>query len=125
MKAGFRTLREVEETSRFLFIADEQIVYQRDAVEKVLKKNGGQGAEALRGVREVLAELSDWTAAALEAALNGFCETKGLVLGKVAQPIRVGISGGTISPPIFQSLEFLGKVRTLGRIDRCLSGLGG
>jgi glutamyl-tRNA synthetase len=125
MKAGFRTLREVEETSRFLFIADEQIVYQRDAVEKVLKKNGGQGAEALRGVREVLAELSDWTAAALEAALNGFCETKGLVLGKVAQPIRVGISGGTISPPIFQSLEFLGKERTLGRIDRCLSGLGG
>jgi glutamyl-tRNA synthetase len=125
MKAGFRTLREVEETSRFLFIADEQIVYQRDAVEKVLKKNGGQGAEALRGVREVLAELSDWTAAALEAALNGLCETKGLVLGKVAQPIRVGISGGTISPPIFQSLEFLGKERTLGRIDRCLSGLGG
>jgi glutamyl-tRNA synthetase len=123
MKVGFRTLREVEETSRFLFIPDQEVVYQRDAVEKVLKKNGGQGAEALRGVREVLAGLPDWSAASLEAALNGFCEAKGLVLGKVAQPIRVGISGGTISPPIFQSLEFLGKERTLARIDRCLSAV--
>jgi glutamyl-tRNA synthetase len=123
MKAGFRMLREVEEKSRFLFIPDEQIVYEPDAMEKVLKKNNAQGAEALRGVRGVLGDLSDWSAAALEAALNAFCESKGLVLGKVAQPIRVGISGSTISPPIFQSLEFMGKEATLRRIDRCLAML--
>jgi glutamyl/glutaminyl-tRNA synthetase len=125
MKAGFRTLREVEETSRFLFIADNQIVYQPDAVEKVLKKNAGQGTEVLRGVRETLAALADWTAPALETALNAFCAAKGLVLGRVAQPIRVGISGSTVSPPIFQSLEFLGKERTLRRIDRCLASVSG
>jgi glutamyl-tRNA synthetase len=120
MKAGFRTLREVEEKSRFLFVADQRIEYDRDAIEKVLKKNGGQGAAALREVREILGALADWSTASLEAALNGYCESKKLALGKVAQPIRVGISGSTISPPIFQSLEFLGKEAALRRIDRCL-----
>jgi glutamyl/glutaminyl-tRNA synthetase len=120
MKAGFRTLREVEEKSRFLFIPDDKIEYDRDAMEKVLKKNNGQGTDTLRGVRAALGEIADWHAAALEAALAAFCESKGLVLGKVAQPIRVGISGSTISPPIYQSLEFLGKESTLIRIDRCL-----
>jgi glutamyl/glutaminyl-tRNA synthetase len=123
MKVGFRTLREVEGKSRFLFIADEKIEYDRDAMEKVLKKNGGQGADALRGVREVLSTIADWNTAGLETALNGYCESKGLVLGKVAQPIRVGISGSTISPPIFQTLEFLGKESTILRIDRCLGML--
>jgi glutamyl-tRNA synthetase len=47
-----------------------------------------------------------------------------LALGKVAQPIRVAISGGTVSPPIFQSLEFLGRSRALGRIDQCLALAG-
>jgi glutamyl-tRNA synthetase len=121
MKAGFRTLREVEEKSRFLFVADAEIQYDRDAVDKVLKKNGGQGAKALREVRQVLAELEGWNSASLESALNGYCEQTQQVLGKVAQPIRVGISGSTVSPPIFQSLEFLGKERTLRRIDRCLA----
>jgi glutamyl-tRNA synthetase len=120
MKVGFRTLREVAETSRFLFVPDEQIEYDRGAMEKVLKKNNGQGAEALRGARAVLGSLADWNAASLESALNSFCESKGLLLAKVAQPIRVGISGSTISPPIYQSLEFLGKESTLARIDRCL-----
>jgi glutamyl/glutaminyl-tRNA synthetase len=120
MKVGFRTLREVEEKSRFLFIPDDKIEYDRAAMEKVLQKNDGQGAESLRGVRSALATLEDWTAASLEAALAKYCESRGLVLGKVAQPIRVGISGSTVSPPIYQSLEFLGRSSTIIRIDRCL-----
>jgi glutamyl/glutaminyl-tRNA synthetase len=44
-------------------------------------------------------------------------------LGKVAQPIRVAVSGGTVSPPIFQSLEFLGQSATLKRIDRCIANV--
>ena len=46
-----------------------------------------------------------------------------LGLGKVAQPIRVAVSGGTVSPPIFESLEFLKRERTLARLDRCLGTL--
>ena len=72
-------------------------------------------------LREVLAGVSTWTAAELESAVNRYCEQKQLGLGKVAQPIRVAVSGGTVSPPIFESLEFLGRERTLSRMDRCIS----
>jgi glutamyl-tRNA synthetase len=57
----------------------------------------------------------------LEGAVKTHCELKGLGLGKVAQPLRVAISGTTVSPPIFESLEFLGRERTMARIDRCLA----
>lgn len=121
MKSGFRTLRQVEESSRFLFIPPDKIAYESDAIEKVLRKNDRQGATALKDIREVLASVTDWTAAHLEPAVQQYCDAKQLQLGKVAQPIRVAISGGTISPPIFLSLEFLGRDSTLARIDRCLS----
>ncbi|MDQ3439216.1 MAG: glutamate--tRNA ligase [Planctomycetota bacterium] len=121
MKKGFRLLREVEEASRFLFQRDDEIVYQPDAIDKVLKKNDAQGVAALRDAREVLAGVGEWTVQTLEAAVNAYCGQKQLALGKVAQPLRVAASGGTVSPPIFDSLEFLGRERTLARIDRCLS----
>jgi glutamyl-tRNA synthetase len=123
MKKGFRLFREVEEASRFMFLRDDQIVYEPDAVEKVLKKNDRQGLAALREVRDVLAGVGEWNAPALESAVNTFCERKQLGLGKVAQPIRVAASGGTVSPPIFESLEFLGRDRTIARIDRCLDAV--
>ncbi|MGB7161079.1 MAG: glutamate--tRNA ligase [Tepidisphaeraceae bacterium] len=124
MKKGFRLLRDVEEASRFLFQRDDEIAYQPDAVEKVLKKNDGEGLAALRDLRPILAGVGEWTAAALESAVSAYCESKQLGLGKVAQPIRVAVSGGTISPPIFESIEFLGRDRTLSRIDRCLAAAG-
>jgi glutamyl-tRNA synthetase len=72
-------------------------------------------------VRALLAGAPTWQADALEAVVKGYCDGKGLGLGNVAQPLRVAISGTTVSPPIFQSLEFLGRERALGRIDRCLA----
>jgi glutamyl-tRNA synthetase len=123
IKPGFRTLREVEEQSRFFFVPDERIEHAPDAIDKVLRKHEGQGLSSLREVRAVLATAASWTAAVLESAVNGYCQQHQLALGKVAQPIRLAIAGSTISPPIFQSLEFLGRQRTLARIDRCLSSV--
>ncbi|MGD1276637.1 MAG: glutamate--tRNA ligase [Tepidisphaeraceae bacterium] len=120
MNVGMRTLREAEQKSRFLFLADENIEYQADAVEKILLKNDKQGLNVLGRMRQVLDETLDWTAACVEAAVKGYCASASLALGKVAQPIRVAVSGTSISPPIFASLEFLGKERTLRRIDNCL-----
>jgi glutamyl-tRNA synthetase len=121
MNHGFHILYEVDDKSRFLFVPDDQIEYQPDAVEKVLKKNDSQGAGALRDVRPVLEAVEAWDAAHIEQAVKGFCDQKQLGLGKVAQPIRVAVSGSAVSPPIFDTLEFLGKQRTLARIDRCLA----
>jgi glutamyl-tRNA synthetase len=119
MKKGFRLLREVDEVSRFLFVGDDRIAYDPDAVEKVLRKNDGQGAATLRDLLDVLKNTPDWSAAAIEHAIHQYCESKQLGLGKVAQPLRVAVSGSTVSPPIFQSLEFLGRGSTIGRIERC------
>lgn len=121
MKKGMRTLREVEEISRFFFIPDADLPYDPSALEKVLKKNDAQGLTALRDLRPLLAAVTDWTLPTLESAVTAYCTTKNLQLGKVAQPLRVAISGSTVSPPIFESLEFLGRDRTLRRIDRCLA----
>jgi glutamyl-tRNA synthetase len=123
MKKGFRTLREVDEACRFFFVGDDGIVFDAKAVEKVLKKEGGAGLGVLREVREVLTGAGEWTAERVEGAVKGYAEGKGLGLGSVAQPIRVAISGTTVSPPIFQSLEFLGRERTLKRVDRCLAAV--
>jgi glutamyl-tRNA synthetase len=124
MKRGVRVLGEIEQVSRFFFLPDEQIVFDPAAVEKVLRKADGQGLTALRDVRDFLAGVSTWDRHSLEAAVQRLCDQQQLGLGKVAQPIRLAISGSTISPPIFESLEFLGRQRTLTRIDRCLDAAG-
>jgi glutamyl-tRNA synthetase len=108
----------VDEASRFLFVGDEEIKYEPQAVEKVLRK--GAGINVLGDLRPILAGLPQWEAAKIEEAVKEYGAQKQLGLGNVAQPIRVAVSGTTISPPIFQSLEFLGRERTLRRIDRCL-----
>jgi len=48
-------------------------------------------------------------------------EEKQVGLGKVAQPVRVAITGTTVSPPIFDSVQLLGKEKTLTRIDNTLN----
>ena len=53
--------------------------------------------------------------------MTSYCEKKDLNLGKVAQPIRVAVTGRTVSPSIYETLLFLGKQKTLARIDRCLN----
>lgn len=121
MKKGFRLLRDVDEAARFFYVPSDQLTFDPDAVEKVLKKNGGQGLAALRDVRDLLQAAPTWTSPALEAAVKQYCDARGLGLGKVAQPLRVAISGTTVSPPIFESLEFLGRERTLTRVERCLA----
>jgi glutamyl/glutaminyl-tRNA synthetase len=121
MKKGFRLLREVDEASRFLFTPDEQLAYDPAAIEKTLKKDNGAGLNALREIRAVLESVTNWTAAGIEGAVKAYCDLHQLGLGKVAQPIRVAVTGTTVSPPIFESLEMLGKERMVRRIDRCLA----
>ena len=57
----------------------------------------------------------------MHAALEGLAKEKSLGLGKVAQPLRVAVTGGTVSPPIDATLALLGQARTLARLDRALS----
>jgi glutamyl-tRNA synthetase len=121
INAGLRTFRDAEEKSRFMFVPDESLQYSREAIDKTLLKNDRQGLAALKAIEPLLAAVFDWTAVALEETVKKYCEANAIGLGKVAQPLRVAISGSSVSPPIFDSLVFLGKERTLARINRCIT----
>lgn len=124
MNRGYRLLSEVDEKSAFMLTPNDEIEYDRSAIEKFLLKNDRAGAIALANMRDVFAAVTDWTIACLEAAVHAHSEATGQGLGKLAQPVRVAISGGAVSPPIFDSLALLGKPNTLARIDRCLGVAG-
>jgi len=115
---GARTLGDIERKSRFLFIPDDQIEYDDKAVKKVLLKN--DGLAVLQIVRDRLAAIELCNKENNENMLRGLAEEKQVGLGKIAQPLRVAICGTTISLPIFDSVEMLGKENTLIRIDNTL-----
>jgi glutamyl/glutaminyl-tRNA synthetase len=115
---GARTLADIERKSRFLFIANEKIEYDEKAVQKVLLKDNGLAM--LKIVRDKLAAMAEFTEKGIEDMLRSLAEEKQVGLGKVAQPLRVAITGTTISPPIFDSVQLLGKQNTLARIDNTL-----
>ena len=115
---GARTLADIERKSRFLFLDNDRIEYDEKAVEDVLLRN--DGLAVLKTVRSKLAEIEQFSGENIEAVLRGLAKEKQVKLGKVAQPVRVAICGTTISLPIFDSVQMLGKEKTLERIDNTL-----
>jgi len=77
---------------------------------------------ALADVRAALAELPEpWTAAKVEAALRGVVERTGRKPKQVFQPLRVALTGTTVSPGIFETVALLGRHESLRRVDDALS----
>ena len=90
--------------------------------EKALRKWGGPDSlAALEAAHGALVGAPEWSAAALEARLGEVVERLGIKPGALYQPIRVAITGTTVSPGIFDSLVLLGRDETLARIERALS----
>jgi len=115
---GARTLADIERKSTFLFLDSDKIEYDEKAVKKILLKN--DGLAVLKTVRSKLAAIEQFSEENIEAVLRSLAEQRQTGLGKVAQPLRVAICGTTISLPIFDSVQMLGKEKTLERIDNTL-----
>ena len=112
-----KTLKEMAQASRFFFT--DAIEFDAKAVAKHLTAD----ARSLLGtLRERLAALASWEAAAIHATIEALATERGVGLGKVAQPVRVAVSGGTVSPPIDATLALLGRERTLARLDGAVTG---
>ncbi len=112
-----QTLDEVWGLIRFLF---EPPVDDEKAWRKVM----GDGAlAALEASREALAEVGDFDPEAIETALAPLPERLQSKPGRVYQPIRVAITGTSVSPGIFESLAVLGREESLARIDGALARL--
>jgi glutamyl-tRNA synthetase len=109
-----KTLREMAEKSRF-FYADVQ--YNEDAITKFLTPDI---FPALKAIRDELAKLSDWNKEVLHQVIANVVEQLSLKLGKVAQPIRIAVTGDTVSPSIDVTLFLLGREKSLARLDAIL-----
>ncbi|MDA0202685.1 MAG: glutamate--tRNA ligase [Actinobacteria bacterium] len=79
----------------------------------------------LAATRVSYADLPDWSADALKEALESVMEPFELKLGKAQAPVRVAVTGRTVGPPLFESLEALGREESLARIDAAISRLLG
>ncbi len=119
--AGFRTFADVTAKAGFLFVADDQIVFDPAAVKKVLARNDGTGYAVLESVKPRLAAATDWSPAGIDSLLQQACSDLNTGMGNIAQPLRVAVSGTTVSPAIGETLAMLGQDHTLTRIDFCLS----
>ncbi|MFV1958648.1 MAG: glutamate--tRNA ligase [Planctomycetota bacterium] len=120
-----RTLQEPCDLARFFLARDEEISYDAKAVKKWLRKNEDDGVAVLREIGPRLAALEAFTPETIEAELAAFAEATGRGLGKVAQPLRVAVSGAAVSPGIGDTLAILGREHVTARIARCLAQTGG
>jgi glutamyl-tRNA synthetase len=108
-----KTVLEMARNSLFFFRAP--LSYDEKAVRKHLS------AEVLKLLAELtaaLGELDDWNGPAIHELINGFAVARAVSLGKLAQPIRIAMCGGTISPPIDATLAILGKAEAIMRLGR-------
>lgn len=110
-----KSLSEMVERSRYFF--DNEIQYDAEAVRKHLSTDL---AKPLQVVRDQFNELSTWQAEAIHQVIIHVAELCDLKLGKLAQPIRVAVTGNTTSPPIDMTLLLIGKERVLQRLDRAI-----
>ena len=110
-----KTMKEMAESSRYFFVAD--VVIDDKAGRKHL---GGEGAAMLGRLRAGLDALRDWSAAGVHGVLTAIATDAGVGLGKVAQPLRVALTGTAVSPPIDATAALIGRERVLGRLDRAL-----
>jgi glutamyl-tRNA synthetase len=108
------TLAEAAAMLAFLVVHDSDFAVEDDAL-RSLKQNAGQVLEA---TREALLGVQTWDAAAIEAALRARLVDELAVKPRLAfAPARVGVTGRRVSPPLFESMELLGRERTMTRLD--------
>jgi len=118
-----KTLEDPIKSNRFFILRDDEILYEQSkAVIEALSKGDPNGYAHLEALLPILRSLSDWSVPSIEHAVKQYAEEHAEgKLGKVAQPLRIAVSGGVVSPAIFDTLTILGKQSTLNRIERCLA----
>jgi glutamyl-tRNA synthetase len=110
VKERMRTLAESVHLLRFLFTDDIS------PDEKAAKVIGGAPEGYLKAVADTLESVQPWAAEPIKGALDACAEAAGLNRTKGFQPVRAAVTGSTVSPPLPESLELLGRERTIARL---------
>ena len=109
------TINELVESILYCF--QDFDAYDQKAAQKVLKP---VALEPLQRLLELLAELDAWNAVSIHAVVELVTAELEVGMGKVGQPLRVAVTGGSFSPPIDQTVELLGRDRSINRIQRAI-----
>jgi glutamyl-tRNA synthetase len=120
LKIRSRTLVDMAESARFYF--DKEIIYDEKADSKFLTPDV---LELLENLQERLEQTSDFAQERLEETFAAFLEANQIKLKKVAQPLRVALTGRTASPGIFEVMEVLGKEVVLERLGKAVAHIRG
>ena len=108
---------------RFLFVAEDDFAPEEEAAEKNL---GADAAHVLQAALTSLVALEKWSAPEIEGALKAaLVDGLGLKPRKAFAPVRVAVSGRTVSPPLYESMELLGRERSLARLRAGVERAGG
>ncbi|MCL7455291.1 MAG: glutamate--tRNA ligase, partial [Anaerolineae bacterium] len=117
-----KTLAEVVDWTGFFF--EDELDY--DPTLLVGKKmTAAESLEALRRAREVLAGLDDFEAEAMEASMRALADELGVKAGPLFGILRGAVTAQQVSPPLFETMEILGRAKTLERIDGAIQVLEG
>jgi glutamyl-tRNA synthetase len=111
LKERAKTLKELSESIGFLTAARPLALDEK--AKQLLSGDAARHLAAL-GVRFEAAE--SWSAGALEQLVRGYAEEVGLKLGQAAQPLRAALTGRSVSPPVFDVLEALGRGESVARV---------
>ncbi len=118
LKGRAKTLVELAKSAQFYVQARPLALDEKAA--RILEDGG---RKHLKQLSDRLADLSGWTQKDLEDATRGYVEAHDIKLGKATQPLRAALTGGTVSPGIFEVMEILGREETLARLEDVLTGL--
>ena len=120
MQTRIKVLSDAYDLLKFLVIADDDLVLDEKSAKKNLKDTAVEPLDAGIAALEAIGE-GEWTTENIEAALN-----KALIEDLELKPrvafgaLRVGTTGAAVSPPLFESMELLGRSRSLSRLRKAL-----
>ena len=119
-------LEDFVDYARFFFVGE--VAYDGEAREKLVakKRSAAETADALsRLLEERLDPLLDWTAANLEAVMRAFAEAISWKPGDLFMPVRIAVTGKAATPPLFETMEVLGREVCRRRLRRAVETLRG
>lgn len=115
LKERAKTMLELSASLRY-YIA-EDVVFDDKAKNKFLNE---KSHDMLVELKDGLTAMSDFTTKEIEKLFNSIIEKHEVKLGKLAQPVRVALTGGTQSPGIFEVIDVLGREKTIKRLERAV-----
>ncbi|HYE61676.1 MAG TPA: glutamate--tRNA ligase [Phycisphaerales bacterium] len=121
VKARCKVFGDAAKQAAFALVADDGYTFDPAAVKKSLQGGTPTGLSLLQGILADVRAAQQFDPVSVQALLDHFAAMQGVQVGSVAQPLRVALTGGGVSPPINLVMALLGRDAVVRRIERCIN----